>query len=81
MTSNSIHVDNEILVGHKWRLVLKLSDKRHEAFGADSLEAKHEIDLARGVLVNILKMCRVSFKSNGGGEDWLRIVEEADEIP
>jgi hypothetical protein len=54
---------------HKWRLLLKILDKGYKAFVAASPEA----------LANILKLCCAFCKVNGGGEDWLQIVEEAEE--
>jgi hypothetical protein len=38
------------------------------------------IDMVRGALANIVKLCRTSSKLNGGGAGWVKIMEEAEEV-
>jgi hypothetical protein len=59
--------------------VLKILEKRFEAYNADSPEAKSVIDLVQAALVSILKLCRASSKLSGDGADWPRITEGAKE--
>jgi hypothetical protein len=60
------------------RLMLNTLDKRYEALVAEYLEANPVIELIRAALVNILKLCRASSKLHGGGEDLLKVTEEAE---
>jgi hypothetical protein len=66
--------------GRRYRQVMKTSEKRYDAFVQETPEAQPEIHRVRGALTNMVKICRASSKLNGHDADWVKIMDEVEEV-
>jgi hypothetical protein len=63
----------------RWNLVFRGLEKWYECIVTKLSDAELVTDMVRGVLVNILKLCRDAYKINSYGNYWNRPVEEVKE--